>query len=105
LNNVAANVLDLLAVLRFHGDEAVSDQTAEIKRNLGAIAIGDRNWPTIFLLPVDLSRLGQRREEFSRSWNCYRVALDRLGHLIGRQVIGFSRKDWGHPDQGTNHEQ
>ena len=46
-DDVRADILDLLAVLRFDGDETVSDQAAEVKRDLRAIAVGRRDWRAV----------------------------------------------------------
>ena len=47
LHDVRADILYLLTVLRFHGNEPIGYQTAEVKRDLRAIAVGHRNWGAV----------------------------------------------------------
>ena len=47
LHDIGPDIFDLLTVLGFDGDEAISNQTAEVQGDLRAIAIGHRYWPTV----------------------------------------------------------
>ena len=47
LHDIRADILDLLTVLGFHGDESIGNQTAEIERDLRAIGVGHRNWAAV----------------------------------------------------------
>ena len=59
LDDVGADVLHLLAVLRFDGDETVGNQAAKIERDLRAIAVGHRDRSAILARPIWFARFAQ----------------------------------------------
>ena len=97
-DNVGADVFDLLAVFRFNRNKSVRDQAPEIERDLSAILVGHPDRAAHLANPIRLARFFQRREKFTRSWNCDRIVADRFGHLLGRKPSRF-RTDHGTASQ------
>ncbi len=88
-DNVGANVFDLLAVLRFDGNETIGDQTAEVQRDLRAVSISCRNGAAILTCPIWLARFFERGEKFAGSRDTDGIVANGLGHLIGRKTRRF----------------
>src|SRR6266487_5023703 len=53
-DDVRPNIFDLLTVLCFHGDKAISNQTTQVKGDLRAVTVCYRHWSTILPRPVYL---------------------------------------------------
>src|SRR6266536_3538873 len=81
-DDVRPNIFDLLTVLCFHGDKAISNQTAQVKGDLRAITVCHRNWSTILPRPVYLTGFFKRGEKFTRSWNTNQIAPGGFCQLI-----------------------
>ena len=88
LDNVRADILDLLTVLCFDGDKSIGNQAAQVQRDLRPVAIGHRDRRAILAGPVRFARLFQRCEQFARRRNTDRLGADGPGQLVGRQPRG-----------------
>src|SRR6266498_619867 len=88
-DDVRPNILDLLTILCFHGDKAISNQTAEVEGDLRAITVRYRNWSTILARPVYLTGLFERGEKFARRRNSNRIAPGGFCQLVGRNAPGL----------------
>src|SRR5882762_2016549 len=86
LDDVRPNILDLLTILRLHGDKAIGNQTAEVKGDLRPIAIGHRHWATILTRPVCFAWFFERCEKFTGRRNTDRIASGSFCHLVGGNV-------------------
>src|SRR4029434_3577669 len=88
-DDVRPNIFDLLTVLCFHGDKAISNQTTEVEGDLRAVTVCHRNWSTILARPVYLTGFFERGEKFTRSWNTERIASCGFCQVVGGNASGL----------------
>src|SRR5213079_1059538 len=84
-----SDVFDLLPVFCFDSNKTVGNQTAQVQRNLRAIAVRHRYWPAILTCPVCLSRLSKRGEKFARCRDADRIAPNSFCELLCREMAGL----------------
>jgi hypothetical protein len=82
LHDVRADILHLLTVLGFHGDEPIGYQTAEVEGDLRAIGVGHRNWGAVLSGPVNFSRFPEGSEQLTRGRDGDRIGFNSFCHLI-----------------------
>src|SRR5262249_53880426 len=89
LHDVRPDILHLLTVLRFNGDEPIGYQTTEIQGDLRPIGVRHWDWGAILGRPIYFSRFPEGGEQLTRRRDSDRIAFDGFCHLIRRQTLPF----------------
>src|SRR6266581_705550 len=105
LHDIRADVLHLLTVLGFHGDEPIGYQTAEVEGYLRTIGVGHGNWGAVLSRPVYFSRFAEGSKQLARRRDSDRIAFDGFCHLIRRQTLPFLGRRCGNSSNQGKHGQ
>ena len=89
LHDIRADILDVLTVLGFHGNEPVSYQTTQVEGDLRTIAVRHRNRGAVLSRPVYFSSFAKRGKQLAWRRDSDGIAFDSFCHLIRRQTLPF----------------